>query len=159
MIILIWIKKTSLQFESEQLEEHWFLIEKQSETNVLISNYQHWCSLAVHPSLLSAMRWWQLHTTVEVSIDIGQTVTQVGDVDGDRHKGDKQQGDDRNQQEPRSVKKAADKLTDVTVLTTVVTMMVMMSISVMKTTISRMVGILVYCFLSLVVCLADIIYK
>lgn len=41
MIILIWIKKTSLQFESEQLEEHWFLIEKQSETNVLISNYQH----------------------------------------------------------------------------------------------------------------------
>ena len=43
------------------------------------------------------------------------------------------------------MKKAADKLTDVTVLTTVVTMMVMMSISVMKTTTSRMVGILVYC--------------
>ena len=44
------------------------------------------------------------------------------------------------------MKKAADKLTDVTVLTTVVKMMVMMSISVMKTTTSRMVGILVYCF-------------
>ena len=57
------------------------------------------------------------------------------------------------------MKKAADKLTNVTVLTTVVTMMVMMSISIMKTTTSRMVGILVYCFLSLVVCLADIIYK